>query len=46
MWLESLEDAAMFPPPELAAAPYTLTVFVHPLATGLLRVKLAGHAGK
>jgi len=49
-WLESLEDADTFPLAELmqgtGSANECLVIFIHPLTSGLLRVKLTGQAGK
>ena len=47
-WLESVEDAENFPLGDLVASTNSvcLVVFVHPLASGLLRIKLAGQIGK
>jgi len=44
VWLESMEDYLTFPVNELGN--FSLTIFVHPLSTGLLRIKLAGSFGK
>lgn len=44
VWVESLEDALLFPGSELGV--FCLVIFVHPLSTGLLRIKLAGQGGR
>ena len=48
VWLESIEDADSLPLAELVTAinSVCLVIFLHPLASGLVRVKLAGHVGK
>ena len=47
-WLESIEDAENFPLGDLVASVNNicLVIFVHPLASGLHRIKLAGQIGK
>ena len=47
-WLESIEDAENFPLGDLVSSVNNicLVIFVHPLANGLLRIKLAGQIGK
>ena len=47
-WLESIEDADNFPLGDLVTSVNNicLVIFVHPLANGLLRIKLAGQIGK
>ena len=47
-WLESIEDADNFPLGDLVSSVNNicLVIFVHPLANGLLRIKLAGQIGK
>jgi len=42
VWLESIEDSCTLPD----LGNYCLTIFVHPLSTGLLRIKLSGVQGK
>jgi len=48
IWLESLEDADLVPLASLVPGINTvcLVIFLQPLASGLIRVKLAGHVGK
>lgn len=48
VWLESMEDADSFPLGDLVSGVNNvcLIIFIHPLASGLLRVKLSGHIGK
>ena len=48
VWLESIEDADTFPLGPLCPGVNNvcLVIFVHPLASGLLRIKLAGQIGK
>jgi len=48
IWLESLEDADLVPLASLVSGINTvcLVIFLQPLASGLIRVKLAGHVGK
>ena len=48
VWLESMEDSETLPLAELVPGinSVCLVIFLHPLASGLLRVKLAGHVGK
>ena len=48
VWLESIEDAENFPLGDLVSSVNNicLLIFVHPLANGLLRIKLAGQIGK
>ena len=47
-WLESIEDAETFPLGDLVTSinNVCLVIFIHPLANGLLRIKLAGQIGK
>jgi len=48
VWLESVEDSDSFPLGDLVSGVNNvcLIIFIHPLASGLLRVKLSGHIGK
>jgi len=48
VWLESIEDSESFPLGDLVSGVNNvcLIIFIHPLASGLLRVKLSGHIGK
>ena len=48
VWLENLEDADLVPLASLVPGINTvcLVIFLQPLASGLIRVKLAGHVGK
>jgi len=48
IWVESLEDADLVPLASLVPGINTvcLVIFLQPLASGLVRVKLAGHVGK
>ena len=48
IWVESLEDADLVPLASLVPGINTvcLVIFLQPLASGLIRVKLAGHVGK
>jgi hypothetical protein len=48
VWLESVEDAELLPLGELVPGinSVCLVIFLQPLASGLVRVKLAGHVGK
>merc|ERR1719483_418847 len=47
-WLECMEDVEMFPLGSLVQRVNSvcLVIFLHPLSSGLIRVKLTGHSGK
>ena len=48
VWVESMEDTDNFPLGDLVSSVNNicLVIFVHPLANGLLRIKLSGQIGK